>query len=222
LLCSLFCFSAAFRSGVVEFRPAAFELILFYFLLPVPLFFLLRNRWKEGVTLLLAAANLIMWQVFFVPAAVVSPAFLSINLGRDLSFLCSSGMESIQVDAGGSRGKPHASGDRRRGSDFFPLRRLSSFIHPIRLCSGFPHRTISFRLILSLFFLLLLWLGLAHRVVRLWSRRQSVLIASGTGNLRRDPLFSADTAVLWIYRFGLERSSGSLPRGLSMHGPDIA
>jgi len=197
-------FFSSLPFGVVEFRPAAFELILFYFLLPVPLFFLLRNRWKEGVTLLLAAANLIMWQVFFVPAAVVSPAFLSINLGRDLSFLCSSGMESIQVDAGRKPGEAARIGRQEAGFGFLPPTAVVQFYSPdslvLRVPSPHHFLQADSLLVLSSFVVA----RPAHRVVRLWSRRQSVLIASGTGNLRRDPLFSADTAVLWIYRFGLK------------------
>jgi len=198
--------SASFFSslpfGVVEFRPAAFELLLFFFLLPVPLFFLVRKRWKEGAGVLLVAANIFVWQGFVVPPAAVSPAFLSVNLGRNHSFLFSSGFESIQVDAGRKPSDRERVRQQEAGFGFFSPSAVVQLYSPDSLVLGVSSGHYFLQADSLLVLPSVVIARPARRVVKLWSRRQSVLVASGTGELRLSELFRADTAVLWIYSFG--------------------
>ena len=39
------------------------------------------------------------------------------------------------------------------------------------------------------------------RVLKLWSRKRSLLMVSGTSRLKEAELYKADIALLWIYRF---------------------
>jgi len=197
-------FFSSFPFGVVNFRPAAFELLLFFFLLPVPFFFLVRNRWKEGVGVLLVATNIFVWQALFFPPAA-SPAFLSVNLGRNLSFLFSSGFESIQIDAGRKPSDGERIGRQEAGFGFSSPSALVQLFSPDSLVLGAPSRHHVLRSDSLLVLPSVVIARPAGRVVKLWSRRHSILMASGTGSLQKSELFRADTAVLWIYRFGLKQ-----------------
>jgi competence protein ComEC len=39
------------------------------------------------------------------------------------------------------------------------------------------------------------------KVLKLWSRKHSLIMVSGTGRLKETELYKADIAFLWIYRF---------------------
>ena len=38
-------------------------------------------------------------------------------------------------------------------------------------------------------------------MIKIWSRRRSMLMVSGTSRLKEEELYKADIAVLWVYRF---------------------
>lgn len=40
-----------------------------------------------------------------------------------------------------------------------------------------------------------------EKVLKFWSRKQTLLMVSGTSRLKKEELYKADIALIWIYRF---------------------
>ncbi|NTV01643.1 MAG: ComEC family competence protein [Chlorobiaceae bacterium] len=184
----------------IELRPDMFEVAVFYASVAVLLIFLRRRAWGRALLTLLVGTNLLLWREVARPVPV-APGILTVNLGRELAVLFSSGSETIVVDAGRTgRAWPRI----LRQADAWGFGRPravvgvfspDTVVHaapvPCRLESG--GRVLVLRSVVVT--------RLADRVVRIDSRRRSLLLASGMGRLMEVPAGRADVAMIWIYRF---------------------
>ncbi len=200
LLSILPLFSAAFLLGWSISVQPHLSCFFSFFLLPVPFFFLVRNRWKEGVGVLLVATNILVWQALFFPPPLLLPSSASILAGTS-HFFSLQALRAFRLMRGGNPRMGSVSGDRRQVSVFRPLSPRSALFTRFACARG-PSRHHVLRSDSLLVLPSVVIARPAGRVVKLWSRRHSILMASGTGSLQKSELFRADTAVLWIYRFG--------------------
>jgi competence protein ComEC len=184
----------------VELRPDLFEVMLFYATLGALLFLIGRRAWGRAAIAVLAGANLMLWHGL-ARQAPKPPGMLTVNLGREVAVLFSSGSETVLVDAGRT-GK--AWNRILRQADLWGLARPNAVVglmSPDTVVAALPsaHRLDSSGRSLVLHSVVVT--RLADRVVRIDSRRRSMLLVSGMGRLTETRCAHADLAMIWIYRF---------------------
>jgi competence protein ComEC len=190
-----------FPFASITIRPDAMEVWLYYAFLAALLYFGCRKAWAMVAVSLLSGANLLLWYLFFLHPCPVAPEMVTVNLGRNLATLFSSGNETVLIDAGRL---PH---DQKRISRQFTEYGMASpeaiiqFYTPDSLIAKVPapHHMLqdSTKLVLSSMVIL----RPEEKVLKLWSRERSLLIVSGTSRLKEKELYKADIAFLWVYRF---------------------
>lgn len=198
IFCTLF-FSALPLSSI-EIRPDLFEVTTFYLVLGVVLFFLLRHRWGRAAVALLLGVNIMFWHELLRPVPH-PPGIVTVNLGRQMAVLFSSGSETVLVDAG----RTVKSWDRiARQAEAWGIAAPTAavaFMSPDSVLRAMPvrHRIDSSGNSLVLRSIVVTRLG--ERVIRIDSRRRSALLVSGMGRLMETKCTKADVAMIWIYRF---------------------
>lgn len=184
----------------VGLRPDLFQVVLFYAMVAAVALFLIRHAWGRAAVALLVGANLLLWSELLRPSPA-APAILTVNLGREVAVLFSSGSETVLVDAGRTaRSWPRII----RQADAWGMGRPNavvglfspdSIVHatpvPQRLDSGGRLLVLRSAVVTRL----------ADRVVRIDSRRRSLLLVSGMRRLREVRTGRADVAMIWVYRF---------------------
>ncbi|NTU67337.1 MAG: ComEC family competence protein [Chlorobiaceae bacterium] len=184
----------------LELRPDLLEVAVLYATLAALMLFMGRRSWGQALVALLVGANLLLWREVWRPVPK-PPSILTVNLGRDVGILFSSGSETVVIDAG-----------RRRTTWPRILRQADAwgFARPVAVVGVFspdtvvqavpvPHCLASGDRSLVLHSAVVT--RLTDRVVRIDSRRRSLLLVSGMGRLMETPAGRVDVAMIWMYRF---------------------
>jgi len=186
----------------ISFKPDATEVWLYYAILGAILIFSYRKAWGKLAVSFLFGMNLLFWYSFIIYPHPVAPDMVTVNLGKNLAILFSSGSETVLIDAG--RGEPHDQKRIEQQLDEYGLaapKAVVQFYTPDSLIKKVPARfhmqQDSTKLSLSSMFII----RPEDRVLKLWSRKRSLLMVSGTSRLKEAELYKADIALLWIYRF---------------------
>lgn len=184
----------------IGIRPELFEVVLFYVVLVAALFALFRRAWAWSVIVLLFGANVVLWHHVFSERPP-PPAILTVNLGKNLAVFCSSGSETVLVDAGR---RPKEWDRIMRQAEVYGLPKPCAavqFLSPDSVISRAPvARTLSASgssLLLKSMFIS----RPAEKVLRISGRRQTLLMVSGIGRLLEVDAGTADVVMLWVYRF---------------------
>jgi competence protein ComEC len=184
----------------VELRPDLVDVAIFYGMLGLMMLFGSRRSWGRTVIAMLLGMNLLFWHDL-AKAAPKPPGILTVNLGKEVAVLFSSGGETVLVDAG----RRCTTWERIcRQADLWGMARPTSavgFISPDSVVHAMP---VSRRLDSSGRTLVLrsaVITRLADRVVRIDSRKRSILLVSGMGRLMETRCDRTDVVMIWMYRF---------------------
>ena len=186
----------------ITIKPDAVEVWIYYMMLGISLYFINRKVWGKVAVTLLLGANLLFWYSFFLQPKPVAPVMVTVNFGKNLATLFSSGTETVLIDAG------KAPRDQKRLApqiDAYGLNvptAVVQFYTPDSLIALVPARKHLLQADTTLILPSMVIARPEEKVVKIWSRNRSMLMVSGTSRLREEELFKADIAVLWLYRFG--------------------
>ena len=145
---------------------------------------------------------MLFWYSFFLQPPPVAPAMVTVNLGKNLATLFSSGSETLLIDAG------KAPRDQKRIVQQITEYGLDAptavvqFYTPDSLIAQVPARKHLLQADTTLILPSMVIVRPEEKVVKIWSRNRSLLMVSGTSHLKDEELYKADIAVLWLYRFG--------------------
>jgi competence protein ComEC len=184
----------------IEVRPDMFEAMVFYLTLGVALVASGRRAWGAGVIAILFGMNLVLWHDLFRPKPA-PPSVVTVNLGKEMALLFSSGSETVLIDAGRKRG---AWERVRRQADTWGFAAPTAavrFQSPDSIIGTVP---VSRRLDASGRSLVLssvVVTRIEEKTVRIDSRRHSMLLVSGMERLLNVQGQQTDLLVLWMYRF---------------------
>ncbi len=189
----------------ITFRPDVAEVWIYYTLLAALLFFGYRKAWGKAAVSFLFGVNLLFWYSFALHPRPVAPDMVTVNLGRNLATLFSSGSETVQIDAG------RATRDQKRITqqlDEYGVavpKAVVQFYTPDSLITKVPARHHLLQDSTTLVLPSMVIVRPEKKVLKLWSRKRSLLIVSGTSRLKEEELYKADIALLWVYRFGAKQ-----------------
>lgn len=186
--------------AAVDLKPDLFEVGVWYASVAAMLFFLLRRSWGRAAVALLFGVNVALVYVLTRPWQE-PPGIVTVNLGRDVAVLFSTCSETVLVDSGRKA--------RRwqrivRQADVWRLARPSaavSFMSPDSVVNALPvpRKLDSSGRALVLRSAVVTRLG--ERVLRIDSRKRSLLLVSGIGRLEGASVGKVDLAMIWVYRF---------------------
>lgn len=182
----------------IDARPALFEVAVFYLTFAFAFHALVNRAWGRAAVSVLAGLNLLLWHGLFTPTPQ-APQVVTVNLGREMAVLYSSGGETCLVDAG-----------RREGSWERLSRQSDSWglAMPVAAASIFSPDPVIKRLPVSLLpsgsgslarpaFVVR---RLDDKALRIDSKSHSLLLVSGLKRLEAQRADGADV-VFWVYRF---------------------
>ncbi|MEI7708503.1 MAG: ComEC/Rec2 family competence protein [Chlorobium sp.] len=201
--------SALFFSTIpfasINFKPDAIQLLLYYTLLASLLLFSYRKAWGKLTVSLLLGVNILFWYSFVIFQDKVAPDILTVNLGKNVAALFSSGSETVLIDAGRSlRDQKRIAGQFDEYGMGAP-KAVVQFYTPDSLITKVPALRHLLRDSTKLSLSSVVIVRPQEKVLKLWSRKHSLLMASGTTRLKKEELYKADIAFLWIYRFGYKQ-----------------
>ncbi|MEI6639890.1 MAG: ComEC/Rec2 family competence protein, partial [Chlorobium sp.] len=185
----------------ITIKPDAIELLIYYMMLGMTLYFINRQVWGKVAVTLLLGANILFWYSFCLQPQPVAPALLTVNLGKNLATLFSSATETVLIDAG------KAPRDQKRLAlqiDAYGLNAPTAvvqFYTPDSLIAQVPARQHLLQADTTLILPSMVIVRPEEKVIKIWSRNCSMLMVSGTSRLKEVELYKADIAVLWLYRF---------------------
>ena len=185
----------------ITLRPDGTEVWIYYMLLAAVLFFRYRKAWGKVAVSLLLGLNLLFWYAFALCPRPVAPDMVTVNLGRNLATVFSSGSETVLIDAG------RAARDQKRITqqlDEYGVaapKAVIQFYTPDSLIAKVPARHHMLQADSTLSLSSMVIVRPEEKVLKLWSRERSLLIVSGTSRLKEEELYKADIAFLWVYRF---------------------
>jgi competence protein ComEC len=185
----------------ITIKPDATEVWIYYAMLGILLFFINRKAWGKVAVTLLLGANMLFWYSFCLQPQPVAPAMVTVNLGKNLATLFSSGSETVLIDAG------KAPRDQKRITRQIAEYGLGApaaavqFYTPDTLIAQVPARKHLLLADTSLILPTMVIVRPEEKVIKIWSRERSMLMVSGTSRLKEEELYKADIAVLWVYRF---------------------
>ncbi|GEM_PF-170112 len=186
----------------ITIKPDIAEILIYYTMLPITLVFIKRKAWGQVMVTLLLGVNMLFWYSFFLQSHSVAPALVTVNLGKNLATLFSSGSETVLIDAG------KTSRDQKRITRQVTEYGLDTptavvqFYSPDTLIAQIPARKRLFQADTTIALSSMVIVRPEEKVIKIWSRKCSMLVMSGTSRLKEEELYKADIAVLWIYRFG--------------------
>jgi competence protein ComEC len=186
----------------ITIKPDIAEIWIYYSMLAITLFFINRKEWARVAVTLLFGVNMLFWYSFFLQPQPVIPAMVTVNLGKNLATLFSSGSETVLIDAG------RAPRDRKRITQQVTEYGLDAptavvqFYTPDSLIAQVPVHKHLLQTDTTLSLPSMVIIRSADKVVKIWSRKRSMLMVSGTSRLKEEEFYKADIAILWIYRFG--------------------
>ena len=185
----------------VTIKPDIAEILIYYTMIAIALFFFNRKAWCLVAITLLLGMNMLFWYSFFLQQQPIVPAMVTVNLGKNLATLFSSGSETVLIDAG------KATRDQKRiiqqvneyGLD--TPKAVVEFYSPDTLIAQIPASKRLFQADTTITLSSMVIVRPEEKVIKIWSRKCSMLMVSGTSRLKEEELYKADIAVLWLYRF---------------------
>ncbi len=185
----------------ITIKPDATEVWIYYTMLAITLFFINRKAWARVVVTLLLAANILFWYSFFLQPQPIAPGMVTLNLGKNLATLFSSGTETVLIDAG------RAPRDQKRiarqieeyGIDVPTA--VVQFYTPDSVIAQVSARKHLLKEDTVLTLPSMVIARPEEKVIKIWSRERSMLMISGTSRLKEEERYKADIVVLWVYRF---------------------
>ena len=198
--------SAIFFSSLpfasITIKPDLLQLCCYYTLVGSLLLFSYRKAWGQLAVSLLLGVNILFWYSFIIFPYPEAPGILTVNLGKNIATLISSGSETVLIDAGRvPRDQKRIVGQLDEYGIALP-RAVVQFYTPDSLIAKVPagHHMLKDSTKLSLPSMVIV--RPEEKVLKLWSRKRSLLMVSGTSRLKESELYKADIAFLWMYRFG--------------------
>jgi len=185
----------------ITLKPDAVQVLVYYAMLGITLIFVNRKTWGRVAVTLLLSVNLLLWYSFFLQPASVSPAMVTVNLGKNLATIFSSGSETVLIDAGKSSRDYQRLLQQMSAYGFEKPQAVVQFYTPDTLIAQAPLRHHIFKADTVRLLPSMVIIRPEEKVIKLWSRKHSMLIASGTSRLKESELYKADIALLWVYRF---------------------
>ena len=126
---------------------------------------------------------------------------VTVNLGKNLATIFSSGSETVLIDAGKSSRDYQRLLQQMSAYGFEKPQAVVQFYTPDTLIAQAPLRHHIFNADTVRVLPSMVIVRPEEKVIKLWSRKHSMLIASGTSQLKESELYQADIAMLWVYRF---------------------
>ena len=191
-----------FPLASITIRPDGVEVWLYYAMLAALLFFGYQKAWGKCLLSLLLGLNMLFWYSFFLHPHPVAPDVVTVNLGKNLATLFSSGSETVLVDAGRAPRDYERISRQLEVYGFAKPEAVVQFYSPDTLLVTVPVRR---HMLLDSTKLALSSVVIVRpeaKVLKLWSRRNSLLMISGTTRLKAEEFYKADILFLWSYRFG--------------------
>jgi len=185
----------------ITIKPDATEIWLYYAMLACALFFFSQKALGKVAVTLLLGANMLFWYSFSRQPQSNAPALVTVNLGKNLAIFFSSGTESVLIDAG------KAIRDQKRLARQITEYGLDAptavvqFYTPDSLIAQMPASKHLLQAESLLIMPSMVMVRPEEKVIKIWSRKRSMIMVSGTGRLREEECYKADIAILWIYRF---------------------
>ncbi len=197
--------SALFFSTIpfasITFKPDAIQVWLYYTLVASLLVFSYQKAWGKFTVSLLLGSNSLFWYSFVILSQQVAPGILTVNLGRNVAALISSGSETVLIDAGiAPRDQKRIAGQLDEYGMALP-KAVVQFNTPDSLITKVPAHRHMLRDSTKLSLTSMVIVRPEEKVLKLWSRKRTLLMVSGTSRLKESELYKADIAFLWIYRF---------------------
>jgi competence protein ComEC len=190
-----------FPFASVTVKPDLTEVVLYYLILAVAFFFFFRKAWGKFALFTLLGVNMLFWYSFFFHTRPVAPAVVTVNLGRNLAAFFSPGSSTVLVDAGREPRDYKRISQQLEGFGLAAPEAVVQFYSPDSLIARLPvrHHMLQADTLLSLPTMLIM--RPEEKVLKLWSRKHSMLVVSGTSRLKEEELYKAEIALLWVYRF---------------------
>ncbi len=185
----------------ITLRPDAVEVWLYYALLSALLLFGYRKAWGKVAVSFLLGVNLLIWYDFALHPPFDAPDMVTVNLGRNLATVFSSGSETVLIDAGRTPRDQKRILQQLDEYNVAAPKAVIQFYTPDSLISKVPARYHMLQADSTLSLPSMVIVRPEEKVLKLWSRRHSLLIVSGTSRLKEEELYKADIAILWVYRF---------------------
>ncbi|NTU53555.1 MAG: ComEC family competence protein [Chlorobiaceae bacterium] len=182
----------------IEIRPDLFDVAVFYLFFALAFHAIGKKMWGRAAVVVLVGLNLLLWHEQIRPVPT-PPGVLTVNLGRDMAVLFSSGNETCLVDAG------RRTGNRERiwrQSEVWgvaaPVKAVAVFTPdsvmqtlPAPLLASASGSSVRRTFVVR---------RLDDKVVRIDSKVRSLLLVSGMERLEGQRADGADV-VFWIYHF---------------------
>jgi len=185
----------------ITVKPDFIEVVLYYLMLGAAFFFFSGKTWGKLAVSLLAGSNMLFWYSFFFQPKSAAPSLVTVNLGRNLAAFFSPGSTTVLIDAGRD---PRNYKRILRQLDEFGFAAPEAavqFYSPDSLIARLPVRRHMLQADTVLSLPSMLILRPEEKVLKLWSRKHSMLVVSGTSRLKENELYKAEIVLLWVYRF---------------------
>ena len=182
----------------IAVRPDSFEVAVFYFTIALLFYAVSKKTWGRVAIAVLSGANLLLWHEAMRPPPK-PPGMVTVNLGKEMAVLFSSGSETCLVDAG----------RRESGWERIQFQTESWGLRaPVTAAGIFTPDSLMRRLPLSVLpsgsgssaRRMLVVRKLDDKALRIDSRARSLLLVSGMKRLEAQRADGADV-VFWIHRF---------------------
>lgn len=190
-----------FPFASITIRPDAIEVWLYYAILAALLVFSFQRAWGRVAISLLLGLNLLFWYSFALRIPPVAPDMVTVNLGRRLVTLFSSGSETVQIDAALAARDQKRIAEQLEAYGMAAPKAVVQFYSPDSLIAKTPAAHHMLQADSTFLLPSMVVVRPEEKVLKLWSRERSLLIVSGTSRLKEEELYKADIAFLWVYRF---------------------
>lgn len=184
----------------IPVKPDTPEVMAVYAAIAASVFSIYRKAWGVLAISVLLGCNVLLWYETFRPDDP-RPGILTVNLGRSIATFVSTGSETILIDAG----RKCRDMDRiRRQAETFGIgepKAVVQFLSPDSLFGDLPamrsmgpeDRSMSLRSIVVA--------RPSEKLIRIWSRKRSLLMVSGIERLTEEQNAGADVVMVWVHRF---------------------
>ncbi|MEI7695051.1 MAG: ComEC/Rec2 family competence protein [Chlorobium sp.] len=185
----------------ITIKPDATEIWLYYTMLACTLFFFSRKAWGKLAVTLLLGANILFWYSFLLQPQSHVPGVVTVNLGKNLATFFSSGTETVLIDAGKALRDQKRLARQMTEYGLDAPTAVVQFYTPDSIIAQMPARKHLFQAESALILPSMVVVRPEEKVIKIWSRKRSMIMVSGTGRLKEEELYKADIAILWMYRF---------------------
>ncbi|TLU51592.1 MAG: ComEC family competence protein [Chlorobium sp.] len=194
-------FFGALPFASVNIKPDCIQIWIYYFLLLTLLFFSYGKAWGKFAVSLLFGVNILLWYSIITYSPPEAPAMLSVNLGKNLAAIISSGRETVLIDAGRVQNDPKRIARQLNEYGLTAPKAVIQFYTPDSLIAKVPATYHMLRDSTRLTLSSIVAVRPDEKVLKLWSRNHTLLMVSGTSRLKEEERYKADIVFLWVYRF---------------------